>query len=438
MTIDVPAAVRAAAQAAVDEVRETRPEGVSWSSVEVAEAIMGARSMEAQHVRFMATHPYDPSSVSARLLGGDVGRAWARDYIVADQRDQIDALVAAAVANGLASAPLPRLKKLSERLAKVDQKFRSQVEAVLSQAMRKAERHARTKAQVKARRLTKSQLASIAPDLDAGRLTSAVCAALSVTDEELLQAQFHDAADHVTDLFRERQRARRKALAQAFADEGLTEDDLDTEWEASDNQRAEALAAFVAVTMFMEARARLNSGASGTDLYDPRGEIPFDTAVPGNIVTAIVKVADGATVSSNGSVVTAPAAGPDTAVHPLADRHDDLVADVIARYTVEPTDGGQSLAEVMAENAAEGGGETPELPDLGSPVPVQYVWQVGTPQHPFEPHQDLAGVVFGPDDYWDVIGKDPNEWPYGTYAWTPGDHPGCQCWLDIIWGASGS
>lgn len=328
----VPDAVRACASAAVDYVREHRPDGLSWASIEVAEAIMGARQMDDTHVRAMACHSYDASTTSGQLFGGTAGQTWARSVIVADQHAIIAALVDEQVAAGVAAVAPSPLRALSDALAKVDQRFRTRVESILSQSMRRAERHARTKAAQRARNRTRNKLAAVAVDWDAGRLTPAVLAALDVTDEELLAAGFVDASDQVVAAFRERQKARRKALVKAFADEGLDYDELEQAWGPTEDIRAAAIGGFIALAMFAEARSRLTSGLSGTDLYDPRGEIPFDTAVPTAVVQSVMKVADGAAVSPQNTVEAAPAAGTGVAVHPLADRTDDLVTDLVATY----------------------------------------------------------------------------------------------------------
>lgn len=388
--------------------RSGRVGGVlSMFGIEVAEAAL-ASALSAEHVRAMAVHFYEESTTAADLFGGGVGRDWARNVIASEADQAIEAIVAASRAkltDGERQAR--RLRELSVALNRIDERFRAKVEGVLSQAMRRADRHARTKAAVRTRRLTKAKAAAIANDLNANKLTPAVMQTISTTDEELLAGMFDDAADEVCDLFDERQQARRKALLVAFGPAGLTEDLLDQHWDAAEKERVGALGAFLGLALFSEARSRLQSGATGPGLFDPRGEVPFDTSVPGAIVQGAMRIADGATVSNDpgapgGLGVVEPAPG-DLASHaagdPLGGQTDNLVDDVVGGFTP--------------------GGAT-----------VQYVWQTGDPRVPFEPHWEIPDYgPFTAEDYLDACGKDPGDYPFGSVAYYPGDHAGCQCWL---------
>lgn len=65
---------------------------------------------------------------------------------------------------------------------------------------------------------------------------------------------------------------------------------------------------------------------------------------------------------------------------------------------------------------------------LGSVVDFEqegYLWTVGAPQHPFEPHQELDGVEFAS---WtdDNLEAPPDEFPFVSF-YAPQDHGGCQC-----------
>ena len=71
--------------------------------------------------------------------------------------------------------------------------------------------------------------------------------------------------------------------------------------------------------------------------------------------------------------------------------------------------------------------------DTDSPDSVTvWEWVVGEPSHPFHPHQRLAGVTFDETNWRDVLASDGG-YPGGPY-YTPGDHDGCQCTVDIVIG----
>lgn len=56
---------------------------------------------------------------------------------------------------------------------------------------------------------------------------------------------------------------------------------------------------------------------------------------------------------------------------------------------------------------------------------VGWVWEVGAPARPFEPHQELGGQEF--EGFFDpAIEAPPDEFPFVSH-YAPGDHDGCQC-----------
>lgn len=58
---------------------------------------------------------------------------------------------------------------------------------------------------------------------------------------------------------------------------------------------------------------------------------------------------------------------------------------------------------------------------------TQYTWQVGDPQRPFEPHQELDGVTWFSWEEFDVLDvSGADSWLPGN-VYFPGDHEGCQC-----------
>lgn len=67
------------------------------------------------------------------------------------------------------------------------------------------------------------------------------------------------------------------------------------------------------------------------------------------------------------------------------------------------------------------------LGDAGIKFVTEYTWQVGEPQRPFHPHQDLDGLSWQSWQEFDALEiSDEASWLPGT-VFFPGDHDGCQC-----------
>ena len=378
------------------------PIGLSLAGVEVAEAILGHRQLENRHVLAMSRHTYSATSPSGLLLGGTEGQEWARAAMVRHVEQA-----------RLAALSRTDLSALTKKLAKIDARFRNKVEGVLGHAMRAAQSKALRKAGVRARKASDAKMAAVQADWKAQRLTPAVLAAIATTDEELLDESFSDAADEIGDLYDARQLSMRQALAQALAvanaeggDPNEIFDELTSRWQITEQQRRDLLVWFTTTAMFGEARARLQSGVTGDDLYDDEGEVPFDTSVPSTVVSSILKIANGAAVTAAGVVLVGAALG----ANPLDAFADDLVEGAIDDYLPPPED-----------QPVDQSGRTWE-------------WTTGDPKRPFEPHQELDGLVFTDDDIADVLGKDPEEFPYGNTTWFPSDHVGCECSVQRVWG----
>lgn len=94
--------------------------------------------------------------------------------------------------------------------------------------------------------------------------------------------------------------------------------------------------------------------------------------------------------------------------------------------------GTHALPDVALESAPELGGGLLAGADFSrflDGIPEfdggSFLWTVGAPAHPFEPHQDLDGVEFSS---WtdDQLAAPPDEFPFVSF-YSPLDHPGCQC-----------
>lgn len=359
--------------------------------MQVAEAILTGH-VTLRHVRAMARHDYPTDSTNGLLFGGQRGRDWARRSLVAAADEEIAQQAAAKPAG-------PDLAELARKLNEADQIFRDKVAAVLSQSIRTATRRAYRKAGARlsdARRCNATKRAELQPDWRRGRITRTFLAATSTTPDELLDESFDDASDQCQQLYRERQARRRAALLAAFGFLGLTASELDSAWGAAEDQRASALGAFIVSAMFSEAQARFEAGSSAPT--STQGERGFDKDVPTRIVADVVQIADGAPVDPAGVV---------SAEEPV----DSNAAPVIYDYT---DDLARQVIDQMAPEAV-----------------TTYVWAVGAPERPFEPHQELAGLEATNETYFVVFAKDPGDFPVGNTYWLPSDHDGCQCWLEI-------
>jgi hypothetical protein len=142
--------------------------------------------------------------------------------------------------------------------------------------------------------------------------------------------------------------------------------------------------------MFAEAARRLEQPRDASP-FPVEGEAPADPSTPAAIVADLVRVADGAPLSSPTDV--APPATLDGTGQPATfDYTDQLVNDLV-------------LSKVPG-------------------AAVTYRWTVGEPMRPVE---------FTDDTFYVVCAKDPGEFPYGDPAYMPGDHDGCQCDLDTFY-----
>lgn len=365
-------------------VTEGLADGVSIAGVEVAEALMGQRPIEAPHLRAMANHSYEPTTVNGALFGGHEGQLWARSTLLLQMSRQ-----AARTTPGSGG-----LVELSDRLNEINARFRDRVEVVLAQAMRSALRRAQRKAGVRVRKASQAKLAPVRADWERRAITPALLMAVNTDMAELLDESFLDSADQIGVLFDRRQKDRRKALEQAYAEVSAAE--LADEWDTVEERRKSEMEAFLVAAMAAVATARLERPDAG---QPPVGEVPADENLPAGVAADVVRIADGATVNPDGTV-SDPQVDAGAGQSPAWDYTDDLILDLVTSLTPGVT--------------------------------VLYEWTLGDPQRPFEPHQMLGGAQFTNETYWSVCAKDPADYPEGEPAYMPGDHFGCQCSLDVL------
>lgn len=384
----IPAAVAEVARTAAQSVSEGLVGGeVSLAGVEVAEALLGRRTLLDQHLRAIVAHTYGPGTVNADLFGGHEGRAWAAT------------LLGTSEVRTAAVSERPDLRAMSKQLNAINRRFRDRVDVVLAQAMRAAIRKADRKAGVRAKNATTKRMAGVRDQFEQRVYSPPVLAALAVTTQELLDESFADAAEQIDLLFQRRQRERRKVLAATFPD--VEADELEREWSPTEQSRGAEIRAFVIGAMFTEAARRLEQPRDAA-FVAPEGEAPVDPASPGAVVADVVRVADGAPVGPAGVEDPQPQDG--TGKPPTWDYTDELVS---------------GLVSTKVPGAV-----------------TTYEWAVGAPERPFEPHQELAGVTFNDDTFWSICAKDPADFPYGDPAYMPGDHDGCQCELEVMYDAA--
>lgn len=137
---------------------------------------------------------------------------------------------------------------------------------------------------------------------------------------------------------------------------------------------------------------------AATRLYDPNpmapqlGEFDSTTNIPQTLIGGALSIAGGARgrVTDTGMVVIFDANGREVPAGGIATGKDAL--------------------DLMGEAGMTNTG---------------MIWSCGSPDRPFEPHQNLDGVEFA-DFSDDALAADPGEFPYVS-VYAPGDHDGCQC-----------
>lgn len=118
----------------------------------------------------------------------------------------------------------------------------------------------------------------------------------------------------------------------------------------------------------------------------------------------------------------------------------------LVRFAMAIAGGAQGLEQKAGTYVAEVNGQPPGgigngqtlqsvLSDGGSKIQA-YVWDYGPGQrlHPFEPHEDLDGLVFDSFGSDDLATEGQADWVgINGASWQPGDHDGCQCDFIITW-----
>lgn len=283
-----------------------------------------------------------------------------------------------------------RTTNVGRDLVDVELRLIGRLQAMASESMRTALRVAgnRLKNRAQGNPVLKQQVNRIDPMQVAAKLgvdqsTAAVGGDLST----LLSGSFDDVCDEY-DAWTLSAQNKVVALIQANAPDEETAQTAIDHYQRNQDRNREAGRAALAAALLTYATGRLFTPDATPDL----GEYDSRLSVPAGIIRESLALAGGSTHPSRG-----PGGNP------------------------SETDWG------VAGGVALG----PDAQEAMSTIGMEYdsmIWQVGWPERPFMPHQDLDGlVVTGFDD--EALSFD--EWPAtdNDGLLFPGDHDGCQCVL---------
>jgi 2'-5' RNA ligase len=285
------------------------------------------------------------------------------------------------------AAGSPGRRHLGARMAGIDERILMRLtvaaDAALARALEKA--GARLVSRARAGAETRALASNVAATEVGSVFGPALVAALGLSDADLLASSF-DALGAQFDSWV--MSAQHEVLALLGGASGLV---------LSPAQLAAAKARFAIerAAAWVLLAGSLNALAADR-LYNPHPDLPAvgeastSFAVPAGVVRAALARAGG-----NEAV-----------------RSDGIAAGVAAAGL--PPVGGVAIGPIGLGLAGEGGA-----------VVDGWEWQVGAPDRPFEPHQDLDGVTFTNFD--DEILTNLDTFPTDTPRYFPGDHLGCEC-----------
>lgn len=276
-----------------------------------------------------------------------------------------------------------KLRRLSKRTNTIDRELRARLHGAAQHALADGLRRAGVKIRQRADRRSKTAQAALAAS--DGRYTPAVLAAVGVTEQEAL-AHFLDT--FVDEADREIAAAQHRKL-QAVADAlDLPVGEIEAMVGDRHDQARRRAVAYLSGQLAQLGMDRLGE----PDRAEEEGE-RGGLLVPLGLIAAAVALAEGR-----------PSRGPG------AEGVGDLGEGEIAVDVFGP---GITLELVGA--------------DAGD-VEEEITWEWGGGGLvAFPPHADLDGDVTTAASMGEQWAKNPDEFPYGTLMWTPGDHDGCTC-----------
>lgn len=289
-----------------------------------------------------------------------------------------------------------KLRRVSKRLAKVDDDLRKRLQAGAEVAMADGLRRAGVKVTQRAAKRSKAVQASVAA-CD-GVYPDGVLAAAGITEQEALAHAFDAFAERADGWIAQAHERKARILA--------TELGVDaTRLERTRQRWARARAVAVSVLAGGLARLAIDRLTRGHP-HDPEpdGEVPVSPLVPGGLIGEAIAAADDRPVTGD------PASG-------------EAVVDKWAPG---------ATVEVISDQ-----GITLGIITDGRAVVERIVWRWNDSESPFAPHLDLDGTEATADTIGDVWAKSPDVFPYNTPYWFPGDHHGCNCSWDSTFEATG-
>lgn len=289
-----------------------------------------------------------------------------------------------------AATPLARGERASRRVARIEADLRAKVHAYMASLVERAVEKTGAKARTKARNQETfaAAIGAVPNRAVCAQLGPAMVAALSLDEESVLAEVIEGGAAQFEQWTRQAQDEALRVAARLGDVDDATLDAL----RARQNDDRAAGWLLLSAALLTVARARL---------FDPDPQAPevgeFDgSPLPMAPVAAALARAGGAA----GPVVSVPFAGV-------------RLPAAITTAEGEPEPGG-ATAGPSGRDAFRAAGF----------ARVGYEWQTGTPERPFEPHQNLDGLSFR--SFFDDALVNPNDWPPHPYYFA-GDHAGCLC-----------
>jgi len=292
-----------------------------------------------------------------------------------------------------ASAAVDRARlhtRASQRLSRIDRDLRGQLTGAADAAITRAVERAAARVRSQANRDPSVRASLVA----AGRPTRALVAALDLE----VDALFDGAFDHLADQWASwTTAARAEALTTAAGMAGVHLD-VAAATSAALSADADDAWAWLQAALMASATDRLfdadeEDGVSA-DAEDA-GEDPTAEGRTRSLIRGALAIAGGLAASSAGVRSDGTAAQPGERLGGVAT--------------------GGTLHGFLTDNGVD---------DVG------YEWVYGVSRNPFEPHRDLDGVVF--HDFDSAALRNPGGWPGPTLA--PGDHKGCNCDAQPVYG----
>ena len=308
----------------------------------------------------------------------------------------------------VAAVDLPRvptnlLHDLSFRLNEIDRQLEAEVQGMLELAMTTGLRRAGARVVSKTKsKQARAAAASAPPDQRAQAILACgvQLAALGLSVRALLRGVFEEVAERVLKALAKGHDRTLLAIAEELSDKlglDLSVDDLKAGVEAvADEQRRRAVEAMLdRMEWFAEQRLTDPSGAP------VEGEFDVDEVVPFGVARDTLSIAGG----------------------------------------VQPNGTTGELARTASGHALDFRGEATEAPSglAGGPInlrvlesavgpldAVRIAWRWNHSARPFDPHQNLNGIVYTEEQAKLRLKADPEKFPY-VAEYFPGDHVGCRC-----------